>query len=141
MTTIDVVTVFLYHNQKILIVQRGNQVRTFRGYWSGISGYLEPETNPVEQAKIEVREETGIKSENISKIFQGKTIEIIDPAKEKRIWRVHPFKFILKSSPEINLDWENQKFQWINPLELNKFKTVPGLKKAWESANNGKRIE
>jgi ADP-ribose pyrophosphatase YjhB (NUDIX family) len=39
----DVVTVFLTHRSKILVLKRSREVGTYKGHWAGVSGYLESE--------------------------------------------------------------------------------------------------
>lgn len=134
----EVVTVFLSKGSRILIVKRSQKVKTFRGSWSGISGYLEAE--PLEQAYIEVREETGITGQDILHIFIGNYLDIKHPQKNNLVWRVHPFRFEIKPDSKIKLDWENLEKKWIFPDQINDFETVPGLKEAWENAEDGKEI-
>jgi 8-oxo-dGTP diphosphatase len=123
--TRNVVTVFLEHNGKILLVRRSQSVGTYRGRWSGISGYLEHE--PLEQALIEVREETGLSGDEIELVKQGEPLQILD-AEQNRRWRVHPFLFRVKRPDAIRLDWENLELHWILPSEIDNYDTVPSLK-------------
>jgi 8-oxo-dGTP diphosphatase len=123
--TRNVVTVFLEHNGKILLVRRSQSVGTYRGRWSGISGYLEHE--PLEQALIEVREETGLSGDEIELVKQGEPLQILDVEQNRR-WRVHPFLFRVKHPDAIRLDWENLELHWILPSEIDNYDTVPSLK-------------
>jgi 8-oxo-dGTP pyrophosphatase MutT (NUDIX family) len=121
----NVVTAFLEHNGKILLVRRSQSVGTYRGRWSGISGYLEHE--PLEQALTEIREETGLSASDIELVRQGGPLEILD-AEWNRRWRVHPFLFHVKRPDAIRLDWENLELRWIVPSEIDNYETVPSLK-------------
>jgi 8-oxo-dGTP pyrophosphatase MutT (NUDIX family) len=121
----NVVTAFLEHNGKILLVRRSQSVGTYRGRWSGISGYLEHE--PLEQALTEIREETGLLASDIELVRQGGPLEILD-AEWNRRWRVHPFLFHVKRPDAIRLDWENLELRWIVPSEIDNYETVPSLK-------------
>ena len=89
----NVVTVFLEHDGKVLLVRRSQSVGTYRGRWSGISGYLEHE--PLEQALIEIQEEAGLSCDDIELVKQGEPLEILD-AEQNRRWRVYPFLFHVK---------------------------------------------
>ena len=55
-----VVTNFLRYRGKILLLQRSSKVRTHRGKWAGVSGYIEGDEDPAERAIIEIKEETRI---------------------------------------------------------------------------------
>ena len=55
-----IVTSFLTYNDKILILKRSEKVRSMKGLWSGISGIIENDEEPLNRAKIEIFEEVGI---------------------------------------------------------------------------------
>lgn len=98
---------------------------TYRGRWSGISGYLEHK--PLEQALVEIREETGLSGDEIELVKKGEPLEILD-AEQNRRWRVHPFLFHVKRPDAVRLDWENLELHWITPSEIDNYETVPSLK-------------
>jgi len=124
--TRKVVTAFLEHDGKILIVRRSQRVGTYQGRWSGISGYLEHQ--PLEQALIEIREETGLGDNDVELVRQAASLEILDQERNAR-WLVHPFLFRVKRPDAIRLDWENLELRWIAPAELDNYPTVPALRK------------
>ncbi|MFQ6022408.1 MAG: NUDIX domain-containing protein [Acidiferrobacterales bacterium] len=123
--TREVVTAFLEHEGKILIVRRSQRVGTYQGRWSGISGYLEHE--PLEQALIEIREETGLNESDVELVTRGEPLEIADSEHNLR-WLVYPFLFSVKQPDAISLDWENLELRWITPAEIDDYPTVPALK-------------
>ncbi len=123
--SVDVVTAFLVKDGKVLVVQRGEDVGSFRGKWSAISGYLE-EKDPYDQALKEVDEETGL---DVKKISKG---EPVLARSEDKVWKVHPF--ILETEGEPELNWENVRYKWIEPEDIKEMKTVPKLWEAYESA-------
>jgi len=122
-----VVTCFLENNNRILILRRSNKVGSYQNHWAGVSGYLE--RNEIDQAMIEIKEETGLECSDIDMKIQGLPIKIIDN-KLRRIWIVHPFLFHVKSPDKIEIDWEHVESKWIKPEALIDFNTVPGLKDA-----------
>lgn len=126
----DVVTAFLESEGQILVAQRSNEVRTYPGHWAGISGYLEV-SDPLQQAYVEIREETGLVSAQARLVKQGEPVEVDDPERDLH-WRVYPFRFRVDDPEQIKIDWEHQRFRWIHPEELDSLQTVPALKKAWE---------
>lgn len=123
-----VVTAFLRHAGKILIVRRSGKTGTYQQRWSGISGYLEDPT-PLQQAVREVREETGLNETAFRLVQVGKPLSI--PAPElKTCWIVHPFLFDIDTPDQIRLDWENTEYRWVAPHELGDYPTVPALAEA-----------
>ena len=75
----DVVTCILMNDKgEILILKRSDKVGTYRGLWSGVSGYVEEDEEPYETAVKEIREETGFKEENISLIKQMEPVTFVD---------------------------------------------------------------
>ncbi|MGD2084217.1 MAG: NUDIX pyrophosphatase [Chromatiales bacterium] len=125
-----VVTAFLRRGGRVLVVRRSGRVGSYRGRWSGISGYLEDPT-ALAQALREIREETGIPESDLTLAAAGEPLEI--PAREIGVlWVVHPFLFELAGSREVRLDWENTEHRWVEPDELAELETVPSLGEALE---------
>ena len=129
-STIDVkhvVTCFLEHGGKILILRRSSKVGTYRRSWAGVSGYME--TNEIDQAFTEIRQETQIYEKDLKLVKKGEPLEVIDKDLNRK-WIVHPFLFHVKAPDKIKIDWEHTESRWIKPSELKKYDTVPGLAKA-----------
>ena len=122
----DVVTVFLTHRSKILVLKRSREVGTYKGHWAGVSGYLESE-DPLKQAYTEMAEEVGLSEQDVTLLKAGKPLEIVDDA-QGLAWRVHPFLFAVHEPDKIRLDWENIARRWIFPAEIVGLHTVPALK-------------
>ena len=123
-----IVTSFLDHNDKILILKRSQQVRTMKGLWSGVSGIIENNETAIKRAKIEIFEEVGIKEQNIKLIKSGSEVFVKSPQYTNHQWVIFPFLFQTEIS-DIKLNWENSEFRWIHVNELKEFNTVPSLKK------------
>ena len=123
-----IVTSFLAHNDKILVLKRSQQVRTMKGLWSGISGIIENNETPIKRAKIEIFEEVGIKEQNIKLIKSGSEVFVESPQYKNHQWLISPFLFQTEIS-DIKLNWENSEFRWIHVNELKEFNTVPSLEK------------
>lgn len=122
-----VVTCFLEHQKLILILRRSAKVGTYKRAWAGVSGFVE--TEPLDQAYTEIREETGLFKSSIKLIQAGKPVEIIDNDLHRK-WIVHPFLFHVTDPERLKIDWEHTEFKWIKPRDLSKYKTVPGLNTA-----------
>lgn len=125
-----VVTCFLEKSKLILILRRSNRVGTYQRAWAGVSGYIE--TDPLDQAYTEIREEAGLFKNNIRLVKQGKPIDVVDEALHRK-WIVHPFLFHVLDPDKIMIDWEHTEFKWIKPGDLSRYSTVPGLDRALRS--------
>ena len=122
-----VVTCFLEHGGKILILRRSSKVGTYQRSWAGVSGYME--TTDIRQAFTEISEETELYKNDLKLIKKGEPLEVIDRSLNRK-WIVHPFLFHVKAPEKIKIDWEHTEVKWIKPRELAKYETVPGLDKA-----------
>ena len=123
-----IVTSFLNHNDKILILKRSQQVRTMKGLWSGVSGIIEDNEMPIKRARIEIFEEVGIKEQNVELIKSGKEISVESPQYKNHQWVIFPFLFQTEIN-DIKLYLENSDFRWIHVNDLKEFNTVPSLEK------------
>ena len=121
---IPVVTVFLYRRGKVLLLRRSDRVSTYRGRWAGVAGYLE--RHPVEQARLELKEEVGVSGEDVALQGIGSPLLVRDPSVEKP-WLVFTFLFRLKDGVRLTTDWETAAAEWVPPAEVARRDTVPGL--------------
>jgi 8-oxo-dGTP pyrophosphatase MutT (NUDIX family) len=131
---INVVTVFLEHDKKILLLKRSQKARTMKGLWAGISGYME-NNDSLAQALKEINEETGLSNEKLRLISLGQPVEVTESNNPGIRWIVHPYLFH-SSTHFIKIDWEHDEARWINPNEIQSYDTVPKLKEVLESVYN-----
>ncbi|MDD4874406.1 MAG: NUDIX domain-containing protein, partial [Dehalococcoidales bacterium] len=108
-----VVTCFLEHHGKILILKRSQKVGTHRGVWAGVSGYVETVCD--RQALVEIQEETGLLPVDMELVKAWNILTIEDGAIR---WMVHPYLFHIREKPGIKIDWEHTDFKWIKPQEI-----------------------
>ena len=125
-----VVTCFLESDGEILLLRRSRQVGSYQGRWAGVSGYVE--TTPDEQAETEIKEETGLQSEDIHLVRKGKILAVEDEELGVR-WLVHPYLFHITNRGKIRTDWEHLETRWILPENIGDFTTVPRLKETLDS--------
>ena len=131
----EAVTCFLMYEKRLLLLKRSNKVKTYKGYWAGISGYIEKNEKPLETAIKEIGEETGLKPIDFKMIKRGKPIDFKSRYGGKVFnWIIHPFLFCT-TKKDIRIDWEHVDYKWIMPKEMIKYRTVPKLKDAFESIN------
>ena len=121
----QVVTCFLKHNSKILILRRSHNVGNFKGKWAGISGFIESTTD--EQVFTEIAEETRLSGDDVNLVKKGLPLEVEE---EGNSWVVHPYLFDIKNKEKIEADWEHNELKWIEPREIDNYDTVPMLKEA-----------
>ena len=99
-----------------------------KGLWSGVSGIIENNENPLDRAKIEIFEEVGIRNEKIKLLKSIEKIKISSPQYENHEWEVFSFLFETNDT-KIKLNWENSEFKWIQIDEIKNYETVPNLDK------------
>jgi 8-oxo-dGTP pyrophosphatase MutT (NUDIX family) len=128
MAEYHVVTAFLKHDDRILILKRSENVSSFRSLWGGISGFIEGDERPVDRAFAEIREETGIGKKDLELVKEGRPFPVVHG---KITWIVHPFLFSSKTA-DVKLDREHTDKEWIYPEDLDKYTTVTDLGKSLE---------
>tara|TARA_B100001175_G_scaffold237581_1_gene203893 strand:- start:256 stop:660 length:405 start_codon:yes stop_codon:yes gene_type:complete len=128
MRSTRIVTSFIKYNDQILILKRSEKVRSMKGLWSGVSGIIENNENPIDRAKIEIFEEVGIKEKEIKLVKKLEKMKISSQQYKNHEWEIFPFLFETKNG-NIALNWENSEFKWILPKELKNYQTVPSLEK------------
>ena len=128
MRSTRIVTSFIKYNDQILILKRSEKVRSMKGLWSGVSGIIENNENPIDRAKIEIFEEVGIKEKEIRLVKKLEKMKIQSQQYKNHEWEIFPFLFETKNE-NIELNWENSEFKWILPKELKNYQTVPNLEK------------
>jgi len=125
----NIVTSFIKNDDKILILKRSDKVKSMKCLWAGVSGIIEKnDTTPLDRAKIEIFEETGINEKEIELLKSIEQIKIESAQYKNHVWSIFPFLFKAKN-PEIKLNWENSDFNWIEPSQIKNYETVPELEK------------
>jgi len=114
----NIVTSFIKNNDRILILKRSDKVKSMKCLWAGVSVIIEKyDTTPLDRAKTEILEETGINEEEIELLKANERIKIESAQYKNQEWNIFPFLFKTKN-PEIKLNWENSDFKWIKPNEI-----------------------
>ena len=135
-----VVTCFLMRvdlpTPHILLVRRSERVGSYHAHWAGISGFIEPEVTPEEQAYTEILEETGLGRNLVRLLKRGMIVEHIDEEIGRHFY-IHPFLFEVALPELVKTDWEATEMRWIEPGDLSTFTTVPKLREAFVAAVNG----
>ena len=124
--TAPVLNAFVKCKDKILLLKRSQKVRTYKGKWNSLGGYLDEPVPLKEKILEELDEELGVKENIIKTIKEGESFTFED--KEiGMIWIIFPVVVELKEMPEIKLDWEHTEYRWIYPKEIKNYDTVSKL--------------
>ena len=125
-----VVTCIMLNNEgEILVLKRGDKVRTYKGMWGGIAGYIEENENSYETALKEIFEETGLEKRDVSLVRQLEPFIFTDFYDGKKYdWEVFPFLFKTEKKSKVHIDWEHSEYRWIAPSKIKNMNTVPHLK-------------
>jgi ADP-ribose pyrophosphatase YjhB (NUDIX family) len=136
---------------RILFVRRSQKVGSYQGCWAGVSGFIEPNVTPDEQAYTEIWEETGLQRNQVRMLRHGAVVEHID-AKLGRHFYIHPFLFEVLTPDVIRIDWEATEMLWIFQSQLSfspslsfsseqpPLQMVPKLQEVYESALHGEIV-
>ena len=125
----NIVTSFIKDDDKILILKRSDKVKSMKCLWAGVSGIIEKhDVTPLDRAKTEIFEETGIDETKIELLRSTEKIKIEAAQYKNHEWNIFPFLFKAKN-PKIKLNWENSDYSWIKPNEIKNYETVPELEK------------
>ncbi len=116
-----VVTSIIRSRGKILLLRRSDSVGSYQGHWAGVSGFIEQGETDEQAVRREMDEEIGhnevrLVSHTETQLFRDHDV----------VWCVHPFLFEA-SDPEIRMDWEHREFEWVDPGDMARYETVPGL--------------
>jgi translation initiation factor 2B subunit (eIF-2B alpha/beta/delta family) len=121
---VPVVTVFLYRRGKVLLLKRSRRVSTYQGRWAGVAGYLE--RLPLPQGYLELREEVGLAPADVALRGIGCPL-VVDDRAVLHPWLVFTFLFCLRDGASVRTDWESEAAEWVEPAEVSRRPTVPGL--------------
>jgi 8-oxo-dGTP diphosphatase len=124
---------------RILLVRRSQKVGSYHGRWAGVSGFVEPNVTPDEQAYTELQEETSLQRDQVRMLRRGEVVEFSD-AELGRHFYIHPFLFEVLTPDCVQIDWEATEMRWIAPSELSNFETVPKLQEVYQSALCGEVV-
>jgi len=90
----NIVTSFIKNNDKVLILKRSDKVKSMKCLWAGVSGIIEKnDTTPLDRAKTEILEETGINEEEIELLKANERIKIEAAQYKNHEWNIFPFLF------------------------------------------------
>jgi len=133
---IPVVTCFVQFEGQLLLLRRSQMVRTYRGKWCTVAGYLDELKTVRQKALCELEEELNVPDQAVADFSQGTAYEF-DDADSGKTWIVHPVLVRLVQQPLVSLDWEHTEFKWIDPSKIGDYDTVPMLERSLRAAMGG----
>ncbi|MGZ3634141.1 MAG: NUDIX domain-containing protein [Parachlamydiaceae bacterium] len=127
---VQVAGCYLEIDNKLLLLQRAKE-NLQPGKWGVPAGKLEKDESPLNAAKRELFEETGI--ENVSQIQQVSALYIRKPGLD---YTFYQFKVDLNLVPEVRLSHEHQNYQWATINDMENIALMEGAKEALEHYHN-----
>lgn len=116
----EIVAAVLSHQGELALLRRSNLVTGDVGRWNCITGFLEPEHEPLYQALTEVEEEAGISKRHLH-LLSSAVLNL--KGHDGRVWRVHAFHF-RSLTKNLTLNWENDASIWLHPRQMDELSTV-----------------
>jgi 8-oxo-dGTP pyrophosphatase MutT (NUDIX family) len=119
----EIIAAVLTHDDRLCLLRRSAQVKTDRGYWHCITGYLATGASPLEHAFIEINEETGIDRCDLE--LQSRAI-VDRKGADGNSWRIHAFHFRSRTRT-LALNWEHDGACWTPMRKVRRLRTVHWL--------------
>ena len=130
LTEKSVVSCFIVHGNRLLLLRRSGKVGSYKGRWGVVAGHLEKGDEAIiDRAYAEIEEEASIPKHDLTLIKQAEPFYLDAPELGVR-WHIHPFLFESRTD-NVTLDWEHTDHRWICPETIDQFETVPNLKYAF----------
>lgn len=123
---VEVAAIYLNVNDKLLLLELGADKQE-KGAWGVPAGKLEVGERPVQAAKRELLEETGIDIEAESSFYPLGELYIRKPEID---YTYHLFGINLESPPTIWLSPEHCSYQWVSRFEAESLPLMNGAKLA-----------
>lgn len=119
----QVVAALLTHQGRIGLFRRSPHVSGDVGRWHCITGFLPDDAEALSHAIVEIYEETGIPSLELS-LINSAVLEL--KGGDGKHWRVYAYHF-QSQTDAVQLNWENDVVCWIEPERLGLLPTVSWL--------------
>lgn len=115
----QIVGIFLFHHQEVLMIKRSSKQQIAPGYWSNVGGHMEPEeiNDPRAACLRELQEETGYQPHEI----QDLTLRYIVMGKfNNELHTYYDYTARTQVKKELPPCHEGQ-LQWVKTDELNRY--------------------
>jgi 8-oxo-dGTP pyrophosphatase MutT (NUDIX family) len=128
-----VVNCMVYHDEHVLLLRRSNRVGAGQGKWSGVDGYIDTLDSLRSTVLKELKEELGLAEDQVADIQIARPYRSADSEAEKT-WVVYPVLVELTKTPDIRLDWEHTRYEWVRPDKIGRFNLLPGQERVLKKA-------
>lgn len=130
----EVIATIVQWRGRIALFKRSQSVGHERGLWHCITGYLEPNVSPQQQALTELEEEAGLTREDLADFQPGE--QLLIPDHEGNPWMVHTFT-ATSARRRLTINDEHDTFRWTLPSKISRFyNRVPWLDAVIQAAPN-----
>lgn len=113
-----VVSSAIVDDGRVLLLKRPERCHSFPGCWSLVAGKIEDGELPVDAARREIMEETGIQV-----AYPDASMHQVLVREGSTLWRVHPFLYRVEGVEPV-LNGENEAYEWVAPEDIPSKKTV-----------------
>ena len=113
----DTFVVYVRHGEKVLIMQRADEVADFPGAWDGIYGVGNPED--IDAVTTRITECTGIPAESLEHVRSGPARGL---AFGNRLNDVTPLLFT-SDSDEVSSRTIYKNYEWVDPANIENYKS------------------
>lgn len=121
----EVVAVVVEWRGRIALFKRSQSVGHERGLWHCITGYLEPDVSPRQQALAELEEEAGLNPQDLAAFRPVGQLLISDDAGNP--WLVHTYTAVT-TRRRLTINDEHDAYRWTVPSKISRFSNrVPWL--------------
>ncbi len=108
-----VVNAFVRHRGRLLVLRRSSLVAHYRGCWAPVGGHLHRGQDPIRHARVELREELGLRPPQLRLVRSARAIRIRDPH-FGTTWVITPTLFE-STTDHLRLNWEHDDARWVAP--------------------------
>lgn len=126
---VEVAAIYVNVNDKILLLQLSDQ-KMEKGLWGVPAGKLESHEEPLQAAKRELFEETGLRIDPIDRFHALGALYIRKPELD---YVYHLFGVQLDTMPALALSAEHRSHAWVSREEAKTFPLVNGAKQALDT--------
>lgn len=106
---------------KILIVKRSRDDDHAPGLWETVGGGMDENVSPQENLKREIREEVGLE------VVVKEPFNVFSFTKDTGEFKIGITFVCDFVSGDVKLSHEHTEFEWIDPADFKKYKSVPSL--------------
>ncbi|OXM67165.1 MULTISPECIES: NUDIX domain-containing protein [Amycolatopsis] len=120
----DVVAAVLLAGDRVALFKRSRLVTGDAGRWHCVTGYLPAGADPLDHARVELVEETGLGGDDVVLARRGDRLVRLCP--RGATWQVFPFLF-RTARDALELNWEHDEYRWVRPADIDELDIVPWL--------------